>query len=187
MSYQILGQNHHVHASYRISRLEESYMQSIKRWRNEQMDVLRQGRLLTDEDQQQYYRQVIEPSFNQTQPKLMLFGFFLDNELIGYGGLTNLNWEHKRAEISYLLQTERSSEQATERYTSDFGSFLSLMKQIAFDELGLHRLFTETYDIRPLHVRVLEQNGFIYEGRMLDHVYINGRYVDSLLHGCLKG
>ncbi|WP_216671586.1 GNAT family N-acetyltransferase [Saccharibacillus qingshengii] len=186
MSYKILGHDRYTTDAYSVTALRESHMPFIKQWRNEQMDVLRQNKRLTDEDQKRYYRQVIEPSFIQEQPSLILFAFFLNDELIGYGGLTNLNWEHKRAEISYLLKTERSSEVDTQRYTHDFGAFLTLMKHIAFQELGIHRLFTETYDIRPVHIRVLEENGFRFEGRMYDHVSINGRYVDSLLHGCLE-
>jgi len=47
-------------------------------------------------------------------------------------------------------------------------------------------LFTETYDIRPRHVAILEMNGFKLEGRLIDHVLIDGKYIDALIHGCVN-
>ncbi|HUC91997.1 MAG TPA: GNAT family N-acetyltransferase [Paenibacillus sp.] len=170
--------------SVRALRLED--ILDIKQWRNEQMAVLRQKTVLTDEDQRRYYRQVIAPSFEQEYPGLMLFSYFLEGRLIGYGGLTNLDWDHRRAEISYLVETARSHEKDAGRYEEDFSHFLRLMKRIAFEELALNRLFTETFDIRPLHVSILEKNGFKPEGRLNQHVRLNGSYLDSLVHGCLK-
>jgi hypothetical protein len=46
-------------------------------------------------------------------------------------------------------------------------------------------LFTETYDIRPLHISIIESAGFLREGVMHHHVRIDGHPVDSLIHGCL--
>ncbi|MNC01131.1 ribosomal-protein-L7/L12-serine acetyltransferase [compost metagenome] len=171
---------------YKVTTLRKQDMLLIKQWRNEQMAVLRQAALLTDEDQLRYYADYVKPSISNKNTQIMLFSYFLNDELIGYGGLTNIDWVNKRAEISYLLDTERSSEENQEQYSKDFSTFLRLMLRIAFDELDIHRLYTETFDIRPLHIATLQNTGFLLEGRMKDHVYIDGRYVDSLLHGCIK-
>jgi RimJ/RimL family protein N-acetyltransferase len=155
----------------------------IKEWRNQQIDVLRQKKILTDQDQLNYYTQFIEPSFHESNPKIILFSFFLDKNLIGYGGLTNCSWEDKRSELSIIVSTERYKN--LELYEKDLTAFIKLMKQVNFDELRFNRIFTETYDIRPYHIRIIEQNDFRLEGRLKEHVFINGKYVDSLLHGCL--
>ncbi|MNC80618.1 hypothetical protein D3C75_1334820 [compost metagenome] len=60
------------------------------------------------------------------------------------------------------------------------------MKKVTFDTLQFNRLFTETFDIRPLHISILEKCGFQYEGRMKQHAYVAGALVDSILHGYLK-
>lgn len=185
MKYLRLSSDRYTNNLYEIRSLREHEMQAIKQWRNEQMAVLRQSRILTDEDQRSYYHEIVLPSYNVEHPKLMLFSYYYDGRHIGYGGLTNLDWVNRRAEISYLVETERSSEEDVAQYTSDFSTFLNLMKHIAFEELDLHRLFTETFDIRPLHIQILESSGFQFEGRMKEHVRIDDRYVDSLLHGCL--
>jgi RimJ/RimL family protein N-acetyltransferase len=47
------------------------------------------------------------------------------------------------------------------------------------------RLFTETYDIRPHHVAVLEKVGFRLEGRLRKHIAVEGVVTDVLFHGLL--
>ncbi|MFA5822194.1 MAG: GNAT family N-acetyltransferase [Thermodesulfovibrionales bacterium] len=156
----------------------------IKLWRNEQINFLRQNKLLTDEDQIAYYKKVVEASFIQPQPQIILFSYLFKNHCIGYGGLTNIDWFSKRAELSFLLDTQRVNNK--ELYDSDFSHFISLMKKVAFDALHLNRIFTETFDIRDWHVSILEKNGFRLEGRMKEHFFIENKFVDSLLHGFLR-
>ncbi len=182
--YVILAESEYTNGAYRISALRFEDMPAIKNWRNEQIHVLRQNKVLTDEDQARYYEQVVNPTLTMPQPPIMLFSFFCKGTLVGYGGLTNIDWTSRRAEISFLVATDRTLDEIL--YASDFRNFLRLMKQVAFRELKLNRLFTETYDIRPKHVAILEAEGFEFEGRMKQHVRIEGRYVDSLVHGCLK-
>ncbi len=99
------------------------------------------------------------------------------------GGLTNIDWYSRKAEISFLDSTKRSKQMKL--YQTDFNSFIFLIKTIAFENLKLHRLFTETFDFRKTHIGVLERNGFIYEGCLKEHKYIKNKYVDSLLHGLI--
>lgn len=186
MRYIQLAQDLFSEGPYKVTTIRKQDMLVIKQWRNEQMAVLRQANVLADEDQLQYYANIVEPSFSDSKTRIMLFSYFLNDELIGYGGLTNIDWVNQRAEISYLVDTERCSEANQDQYIQDFSSFLGLMQRVAFGELGIHRLYTETFDIRPLHIAALQNNGFLLEGRMKDHVLMDGRYVDSIIHGCIK-
>lgn len=153
---------------------------SVKDWRNAQMNVLRQKYLLTDTDQEEYYLNSILPSFSMKNPKQLLYSYLINDECIGYGGLVNLSWEDARAEVSFLLNP------TCKEYSQLFSDFLTLIKQLSFKHLKLNKIFTETFDIRPQHVSVLEENGFKLEGRLKKHTLIDGEYVDSLIHGCLK-
>lgn len=186
MRYVHLQQDCYSTGHYKIVALRKQDILLIKQWRNEQMAVLRQSDLLTDEDQLRYYANIVDPSFSDRNTRIMLFSYFYYDELIGYGGLTNIDWINKRAEISYLVNTDRSLEEDRKLYMQDFSTFLKLMQRIAFNELEIHRLYTETFDIRPLHIAILQNNGFCLEGRMRDHVLIDNRYVDSVIHGCIK-
>lgn len=183
MSYSFLASEYR-ESSYAIVPFRKEDIFLIKAWRNDQMDVLRQNKVLTDEDQKHYYENWVEKSFSEGEPKIILFSFLLDEKCIGYGGLTNVDWFSKRAEISFLVDSHRLSDQ--EVYGSDFLAFLTLMKKVAFDTMALNRLFTETFAFREFHISILEQSGFRYEGRMKEHVFIRNKFEDSLLHGYIK-
>jgi len=167
-----------------LVRLRETDMLEIGRWRNDQMDVLRQNQLLTDEGQLRYYREVVEPSMRQAQPRIVLASYLLGGACIGYGGLTNIDWAAGRAEVSFLVATQRTRDLAA--YRADFEAFLALLERLAFDGLSLRRLFTETYDLRPHHVASLEAAGFRLEGRLRRHQLVGDRLVDTLFHGKLR-
>ncbi|WP_400243367.1 GNAT family N-acetyltransferase [Niallia sp. JL1B1071] len=181
--YKCLNENILEENNYHIEPLRQEDMLKIKEYRNKQMDVLRQKQPLTDEGQILYYQKVVIPLFKEEEPKQLLFSYFYKQEFIGYGGLTNIDWEAKRAEVSFLVDPSRVKNNLL--YEKDFQHFLAFLKRIAKTQLKFNRLFTETYDIRPFHVGILEANGFEYEGRMKEHVVIKNEFVDSLLHGCL--
>jgi RimJ/RimL family protein N-acetyltransferase len=169
---------------YRLVPIREQDIFPIMEWRNAQIDVLRQNNKLTRDDQEKYYREVILATFGQQVPSQMLFSFLLNNDCIGYGGITHIDWLSKRSELSFLLDSHRAAD--AEIYAREFTVFLRLMKKLVFEELQFNRLFTETYDVRPLHVSVLEKNGFVPEGRMRQHVNIQGSVHDALIHGIVK-
>lgn len=169
---------------YRIVALREEDIFKIKEWRNAQISILRQKKKLSDFEQQEYFNSVVLPSFKMQEPPLTLFSFLFKDECIGYGGLVHIDWFHKRAEISFLLNTIFNEE--LEQYKMHFSSFLKIMKLVAFKGLGLHRIFTEVYDIRPYVIEVLEQSGFQYEGRLKEHIHLNGKYIDSICHGLIR-
>jgi RimJ/RimL family protein N-acetyltransferase len=155
----------------------------IRVWRNAQMDVLRQGAIITPDMQVAYYRDHVWPEMSASHPSKILLAYEDDAGLIGYGGLVHISWAHRHAEISFLLDPTLTDPDTA--YAGYFRSFLSLMKSLAFDDLRFRRLYTETYAIREHHIGVLEASGFRREGVMRDHVLIDGRFVDSIIHGYL--
>jgi len=163
-----------------IRPIHPDHIEAIRQWRNQQLDVLRQSRPITREEQERYFATHVWPVTADPQPPQVLVSYF-DGELhIGYGGLVHIAWEHKRAEVSFLLDPARGG-----RYRPDFATFLRLIRQLAFRQLGLRRIFTETYAIRTEHIAILEESGFEREGIMRDHVIIGGKPVHSIIHGCL--
>lgn len=181
--YNCLQSNSYSLGVYCIAPIHKSDIYKIKEWRNEQFDILRQQKLLTDEDQHNYYNNVILPTFKQPFPKQILFSFLKNDVLIGYGGIVHISWIDKRGEISFLLATDRTK--SPDIYKSDFQFFLKLIKIVSFEDIRLNRIFTETFNIRDFHISLLEENGFVFEGRMKKHVFISGQFIDSLIHGCL--
>lgn len=181
--YSCLKSKEFHHKDYSICSIREQDIMSIRVWRNLQIDVLRQKSLISEEQQKRYFDSVIWPTFEQDNPNQILVSFFKHGELIGYGGLVHISWEDKRAEVSFLVDPERH---IPEIYEEDFSAFLTLVGSMAFSDLGFYRIFTETYDIRELHISILEKNNFQREGIMRKHVLIHGERIDSIIHGCIN-
>ena len=166
--------------NYSIVPIRYIDIQEIRRWRNEQIDVLRQEKIITPEQQTQYYESVIKKSFFEHQPTIILFSFFLEKDCVGYGGLTNINWKLKNAELSFICETKRSKK--TDLYQKDFSVFLKLIKQLSFEYLKFVKLYTETYDIRDNHIKILEAHEFILTSTLIKNKPIRKEWINVLFH-----
>jgi RimJ/RimL family protein N-acetyltransferase len=170
--------------SMSISAIQPEHIESIRVWRNEQMDVLRQAHPISPDEQVAYFDRMIWPDMDSATPRQILVSILLNGEFVGYGGIVHLSWTDLRGEVSFLIKTDLMKSPATvDRLFSDY---LTLIKQLAFRDLGLRRLSTETFAHRTDIIPLLERNGFVREGRMREHVLVNGVPTDSLIHGCLS-
>lgn len=158
-------------------------IEAIRQWRNAQMDVLRQTAPISPEQQVRYFAEHVWPQAASPEPSQILLALESAEGLIGYGGLVHISWPNRRAEVSFLLTPDR--EKKPEILIALFSRFLGLMKQLAFDDLGLRRLCTETFAHRTRHIAALEASGFCCEGRLREHVLVDGNPTDSFAHGLL--
>lgn len=154
----------------------------IREWRNAQIDVLRQDRALAPADQDDYYRGVLEPQFAMRTPPQVLLAFTQEDHLIGYGGIVHMHWADRRGELSFLTATDRL---AAETFASDWRQFLALLLPLCRDQLGLHKITTETYEFRTDVIPLLEEAGFTPEGILREHHLVDGEWVTSLAHGLI--
>jgi RimJ/RimL family protein N-acetyltransferase len=167
--------------SYALQPIRWNDRESIRNWRNAQLKVLRQIKPLTAEDQDRYFQEIVFPQFDQELPPQFMFGFYENQRLVGYGALVHIHWGDHRAEVSFLTDPERL-DPAT--FESDWTNYLELLKPVARN-LGIHKLTTETYAVRTDLMPILEANGFISEGVLRDHHFINDFYTDSHVHGVI--
>lgn len=158
-------------------------IESIRQWRNAQMDVLRQSAIITSEAQERYFAECVWPDKSLLQPRQILLAIERHGELIGYGGLVHISWPYRRAEISFLTEPRLEHEQAT--LFEYFSRYLALIQELAFEDLRLYRLTTETYAHRKVHIKALEALGHRMEGRLRSHVIVDGKLSDALMHGIL--
>jgi len=166
--------------NYKIIPIRQNDRYDIMRWRNNQTFHLRQDVMLTKESQDIYYKEVVSNLFKESYPKQILFSYIHNNTCVGYGGLVNISWTNKNAEMSFVLDDKRINEKI--KYEKEFTIFIKLILKLGFEEIKLNKIFTETYDLRPHHISILESNGFVIEGRMKEHIFIDGEYYDSLIH-----
>lgn len=184
MAYSFLENYQLTKENYELVSIREKDAEFIRNWRNDQIDVLRQKNLLSPEDQENYFKHKVFPSFTEKEPNMILVSILKDGELIGYGGLVYINWVDKRAEISFLVETCRARNMAIQM--QDFDVYLSLITKFAFNKLNFNRLTTETFAIRLEHIGMLEKHGFKEEGRLREHVWIQDKFVDSVCHALLN-
>ncbi|NSL89781.1 GNAT family N-acetyltransferase [Chitinophaga sp. Mgbs1] len=182
--YKCLSENNFSLNEYAVTAIREEDIYLIKQWRNEQMDILRQDRVLTDEDQRRYFSGVIFPSFEAEKPAQVLFSFLKDGKLIGYGGIVHISWRDKRGELSFLLETGRNNDKVL--YRKELNIFFNLLCQPFFGILKFNKITTEAYDLRPYLIEELEHIGFRHEGTLKGQNLINDVYVDSVLHAFFR-
>jgi RimJ/RimL family protein N-acetyltransferase len=180
--YKVLNKQVFSNGNYSIVpiRMEDSI--DIMNWRNEQIYHLRQKKLLTVEEQEFYFDNVIKKLFNENQPNQILFSYLEKEKCIGYGGLVHINWIDKHSEISFIMNTvlEKSF------FNFHWSSFLQLIEQVAFYELNLHKIYTYAFDLRPHLYDILDENDYQNEARLKEQCFYNGKFIDVIIHSKFK-
>jgi len=151
---------------------------SIMKWRNEQIYHLRQARPLTEDDQQRYFDNVVSKLYDNPKPDQILFSYLEKGVCIGYGGLVHINWIDRNGEISFIMETQLE----VEHFAEHWSNYLTMLKAVAFDDLGLHKIYTYAFDLRPHLYTMLEANGYKREATLKEHCLFNGEYKDVVLH-----
>ena len=159
-------------SNYQLIDIRPEDWEPIRQWRNAQLDILRQNKPITQEEQIKYSK--------HNDPQKCLYSFLCNGKLIGYGGLVHIDYENKRAEISFLLEPERIKDKHL--YRKELIAFHNPLRETT-EDMGIHRWHAETFEHRLWHIHCLEEFGFEYEGRLHDHVIKNGQYVDVIIHG----
>ena len=157
-------------------RVEDKF--KIMKWRNQQINLLRQKHPLTIKDQNEYFKNIISKAFDQENPKQILFSFLEKNELIGYGGLVHINWQNMNAEISFLLKTELNSGLY---YSKTFSVFLELIEEIA-KSIDLHKIYTYGYDLYKERFIPLINKSYIKEATLRQHKKIDETWYDIKIY-----
>lgn len=178
LKYQCLDNNVFCEEEYSIVPIRYKDRLDIMNWRNEQMYHLRQNKPLTKQDQDIYFKQVVNKLYKQQHPSQLLFSFLKNNKCIGYGGLVHIDWENKSSEISFIMNTNLEKDYF-EKYWS---IYLNLIEQLAFKEAGLDSIFTYAYDLRPKLYSMLNKNEFKLKEILKDKISINDISVDVYIH-----
>lgn len=156
--YKCLSKRNYQNGNYSLETVQPEHIEKIRKWRNEQLEVLRQSKLISKEKQIKYYKNFIWSDMKNKFPDNIILSFKDVDSLIGYGGLVYIEWENSVAESSFLLATELTKDKRL--YEQNFFAFFKLLKLITFDELKLKKLVSETYIHRKNHIRLLEDIGF---------------------------
>ena len=138
--------------------LELADMEHIRKWRNESLDTLRTPFPLTKEQQEDWYRNEICNRNSRSR-----FWAITDDEalrpsleLVGYGGIENIQWENRIGEISLLIDPKARGQ--------GFGKQAAVMIiDEAFKRMNLETVYGEVYLNNPA-VKFWEAITAIYQG-----------------------
>ncbi len=177
-TYKILHKSLFQTESHKLVPIRLEDRLKIRNWRNEQMYHLRQSDELTEKQQDTYFNTNVRALFSEDFPPQILFSLLQNEELIAYGGLVHIDWAANKAEISFIMDTRLEKNQ----FSNLWSTFLLLLEQVAFVELGLSKIFTYAYDLRPQLYPMLEQNGFVLEKRIKNALKTETGQRDVLIH-----
>ena len=103
-----------------------------------------------------------------------------NDEVIGTVMIFNFDKVANHAEVGYVFHKNH--------WGKGYGSeSLGLVTDFAFESLKLHKVHATVTDANIGSARILEKNGYILEGRLRDHFYIEDKYYGSLLFGKIQG
>lgn len=177
-SYSVLKKQVFSEGIYSIVPIRYEDRLDIMKWRNEQIYHLRQNKPLTTEDQEYYFSNVIASLFEQEKPNQLLFSYLENDKCIGYGGLVHINWIDKNAEISFIIETALEKNHFQEHWII----YLGLIEQLAFEQLGLHKVFIYAFDLRPHLYSALEIAEYKRESVLKEHCFFQGRFIDVVIY-----
>jgi ribosomal-protein-alanine N-acetyltransferase len=100
--------------------------------------------------------------------------------IIGRCGLHNWSVDHNRAELGYIMADESYKQKGL--MTEAVGEVL----KHGFTELQLHRIEALVGSHNVPSLSILRKYGFIREGLLREHYYIDGRYEDSIVFSKLN-
>lgn len=116
-----------------------------------------------------------------SRPDAVTFAVALDQQPVGVCGLKNQHPRARHAELwIYLGRPEargRGHGAEAVRLLADFG----------FRRLNLNRIYLYVAHDNEPALRAYRRCGFREEGRLREHMYRDGAYVDALLMGLLRG
>lgn len=117
-----------------------------------------------------------------SQNDILHLGIFSNNSHrhIGNIELSNINYMHRRAEISYLI-----GDKSIWRQGIATDAVLMLM-YYGFNKLNIERISAGASEFNQASLRVLEKAGFEHEGRLRRHIVRNGGNVDVIILGALR-
>jgi RimJ/RimL family protein N-acetyltransferase len=158
----------------KLRALEESDLSKLKDLRNNFKTRIhtREFRLLNMINQVNWF----ESLFLENPPKNIMFGILNNkNNLIGICGLTYIDWKNRNAEISIIV------DESKQKFEKEALEAIQIMSSYGFDELGLHRIWAEVFELAPERIKLFEKMNFKKEGNLRDKLWRNKKWYDSLI------
>lgn len=160
--------------------VEQTDLPILLEWRNEPefRKYFREYRELGMDQQKEWYGQKV---LHDEHTRMFSITDLTSGELLGACGLCYIDWQNQCADFSiYIGKNDLYIDSV---YAVDAAR---VMIQYGFEELNLHRLWTEIYDIDEKKKGFLKILGFIHEATHAQTHWTGGRWVDSWYYRLLR-
>ncbi|MBP1964182.1 GNAT family N-acetyltransferase [Paenibacillus aceris] len=153
---------------------ETSDIKELHRWSNDPVSILMVGRI------PQTFEQIAGQVEKKRRNADMLCAVVNeDHQLIGWVFLKDIEYEHGRAGIGILLAPEARGQ--------GYGRIaMEAMIELGFNQLRLHKIYLTTRSMNEHAIALYKKIGFIVEGVLRKHAYVNGEYYDTYFMGLLE-
>lgn len=140
----------------------------VRQWRNQDISGLRTPYFLTKEQQENFYKDVI----NERSSRDRYWSIYDEDKFIGFGGITNIQWENSIGEISLIINPKYRD--------NGFGKeSVELILDEAFNRMNLKTVFGECYMIDDKWKFWKSVLRTPYVMNLPNRKYWNGKYYDS--------
>ena len=99
---------------------------------------------------------------------------------IGWCGFHTWYPEHNRAEIGYHMNDD------THKGKGYMSEAIAAVLQYGFEVMQLHRVEALIAEYNEPSYKLLQKNGFVYEGCLREHYNVDGKMEDSMMYSLLK-
>ncbi len=157
-----------------ITAVEREDLPDLMRWRNnpDLRKHFREFRELNSDMQESWFTEKVIKD-----PTTIMFSIrrLSDNELLGCCGLVYINWVHRNADLSLYIGWN-------DAYIDDEGyaeEACRLTLRYGFNELCLHRIWTEIYVFDEPKKKLYDKFGFHQDGLFRETYWYDGKWWDS--------
>lgn len=160
--------------------IESEDLVQLLEWRNQQdyRMFFREYRELSLENQRKWFENRV---LNDEHTRMFSIVLLETQELIGACGLCYIDWPNRCADFSIYIG--KNGLYIDDLYAIDAAR---VMIDYGFNELNLHRLWSEIYEIDEKKKRMFDLLGFVHEATHISTHWTCGKWVDSWYYRLLK-
>lgn len=153
--------------------IEEQDLDQLLEWRNqvEYRRFFREYRELNSAAQKNWFEQIV---LHDEHTRMFSIIDLQDGGLLGACGLCYIDWVNRCADFSIYIG--KNNLYIDDVYAIDAAK---TMIRYGFEELNLHRLWSEIYEMDEKKKRLFATLGFIHEATHKETHWTEGKWVDS--------
>ena len=161
--------------------VEREDLKIMRDWRNlpEFRKNFREYRELNMEMQIKWFEKFVVED-NDTQ--MFIIERFKDSKSIGVCGLVYIDWVIKSADISFYIGEKNV-------YIDSLGyadEALILLMKYAFNQLNLHKIWTELYEFDTKKINFYEKYKFKRDAVLRDNCFEDGKYWNAYIYSLIQ-